>query len=112
MVNRLQWEPLYIVIVCVAIRSIVVIIFSLFYSHNCSKVFLLILKKGLHLVCNGSTCRVVIVDPIFPCGFEVARGFFLYSKETVNLMGVWMEGFLALDNRMLVEGMKNVVVLH
>ncbi len=70
---------------------------------------------SLHLVCNGSICRIVIVDPNFLCGFEVARGFFLYSKaesETMNLMGVWMEDFLALDNRMLVEGMKNVVVLH
>jgi len=103
------------IIVCVAIRSLVVIIFSLFFSHNCSKIFLLIFKKKLHLVCNGSTYRVVIVDPIFPCGFEVVRGFFLYSKvesEIVNLMGVWMEDFLGLDNRMLIEGMKNVIILH
>ncbi len=47
MVSRLPWEPLYIIIVCVAIRSLVVIIFSLFFSHNCSKIFLLIFKKKI-----------------------------------------------------------------
>jgi hypothetical protein len=41
--------------------------------------------------------------------------FFFNSKvesQTMNLLGVWMEDFLALNNRMLVDGMKNVVVLH
>ncbi len=39
MVSRLPWEPLYIITICVVVRSLVVIIFFLFYSI---KFFLLI----------------------------------------------------------------------